>query len=211
MNTAKNNNLFELCLLNLILGSLKWVGDFLNYAEDVHSAIHSQEEAGEPVVGEPQNPPVVEIVEISQPPEPPVTVEPPDKPTEATAREQLTLARVGQGIFRERLEAIEPGCRLTGLANKTHLRASHIKPWRDATDTERLDGNNGLLLSPHVDHLFDQGYISFSDDGTVLFSPSLGREVLAAWHLTPQRQHRSLNAAQKCYMAYHRASIFKAT
>jgi len=175
-------------------------------AEAAEKAKHTQEEAGEPALREPQNP---TEVEISQLPEPPVTVEPPDKPTEATVREQLTLARLGQGMFRERLEAIEPGCRLTGLANKTHLRASHIKPWRDASDAERLDGNNGLLLSPHVDHLFDQGYISFSDDGTVLLSPSLDREVLAAWHLTHQRLHRPLNEAQKNYMAYHRASIFK--
>jgi hypothetical protein len=43
-----------------------------------------------------------------------------------------------------------------------HLKASHIKPWRDATDAERLDGSNGLLLSPHIDHLFDEGYITFS-------------------------------------------------
>lgn len=144
------------------------------------------------------------------PPEVSVEVAPDNVSVDKTTREQVTLARVGQGIFRERLEAIEPGCRLTGLANKTHLRASHIKPWRDANDAERLDGNNGLLLSPHVDHLFDQGFISFSDEGKVLLSPTLDKEVLAAWHLDTQMNVRALNAAQRSYMAYHRASIFKA-
>lgn len=139
-----------------------------------------------------------------------IEVSQPEGDVEKTTREQVTLARVGQGLFRERLEAIEPGCRLTGLANKAHLRASHIKPWRDASDVERLDGNNGLLLSPHVDHLFDQGYISFADNGAVLLSPALDREVLAAWHLDNKQHARPLNAFQRSYMAYHRATIFKA-
>ena len=43
-----------------------------------------------------------------------------------------------------------------------HLNARHIKPWRDASDAERLDGANGLLLAPHIDHLFDEGCITFS-------------------------------------------------
>ncbi|WP_311946969.1 HNH endonuclease [Halomonas piscis] len=83
----------------------------------------------------------------------------------ATEKEQLVLSRRGQGRFRRALEVIEPRCRITGLAEKRHLKASHIKPWRDSSNSERLDGNNGLLLTPHIDHLFDQGYISFSDNG----------------------------------------------
>lgn len=166
-----------------------------------------QEEQSGTVEGEAQN---STEVEVPLPSAPPAVVEPPREPTEKTTREQLTLARVGQGVFRERLEAIEPGCRLTGLAIKTHLRASHIKPWRDSSDAERLDGNNGLLLSPHVDHLFDQGFITFLDDGTVLVSPSLERDVLAAWHIDLYRHIRPLNATQCSYMGYHRSSIFKA-
>ena len=56
----------------------------------------------------------------------------------------------------------EQYCRVTGVRETRHLKAGHIKPWRDATDGERLDGANGLLLSPHIDHLFDEGYITFS-------------------------------------------------
>jgi hypothetical protein len=38
-------------------------------------------------------------------------------------------------------------------------------------NAERLDGENGLLLTPSIDHLFDRGFISFKDDGAVLISP----------------------------------------
>lgn len=82
--------------------------------------------------------------------------------TEAT---QLIKARRGQGLYKSRVELLEEGCRVTGVRRPQHLVASHIKPWRDSTDAEKLDGHNGLLLSPHVDHLFDRAYISFSDSG----------------------------------------------
>ncbi len=52
-----------------------------------------------------------------------------------------------------------------------HLRASHIKPWRDSSNQERLDGENGFLLTPSIDHLFDRGFISFEDSGRLLISP----------------------------------------
>jgi hypothetical protein len=52
-----------------------------------------------------------------------------------------------------------------------HLRASHCKPWRDSDDSERLDGENGLLLTPSIDHLFDRGFISFENNGRLLVSP----------------------------------------
>jgi predicted restriction endonuclease len=52
-----------------------------------------------------------------------------------------------------------------------HLRASHSKPWRDSSNEERLDGENGLLLTPSIDHLFDRGFISFRSDGRLLVSP----------------------------------------
>lgn len=133
---------------------------------------------------------------------PPKTIE---ENAPETMREQLSLARVGQGVFRKRLEAIEPCCRLTGVTDPSHLRASHIKPWSESTNIERLDGNNGLLLSPHVDHLFDRGYLSFSDEGAVLISPTLDPSVLVAWRLDNQRNVGRFNSRQKHYLAHHRS------
>lgn len=140
------------------------------------------------------------------PPEAPLLGEAPDE----TTREQVALARVGQGLFRRRLEAIERACRLTGVTNKAHLRASHIKPWHHSNATERLDGNNGLLLSPHVDHLFDAGYIGFTNDGTMLVAQELDRAVLMAWHIEPTMNVGPFNLRQCQYLEYHRAHIFRA-
>ncbi|MFE8730531.1 HNH endonuclease, partial [Aeromonas hydrophila] len=81
----------------------------------------------------------------------------------ATEKQQLVKSRRGQGIFRANLEKVELACRVTGVTNTALLIASHIKPWsRCANNAERLDGNNGLLLSPHIDKLFDRGWITFS-------------------------------------------------
>ncbi len=74
-----------------------------------------------------------------------------------TERDQLIQARIGQGLFRGNVEKSRSKCRVTGLSDKRLLVASHIKPWRVASNEERLDGNNGFLMSPHVDRLFDGG------------------------------------------------------
>jgi putative restriction endonuclease len=66
-----------------------------------------------------------------------------------TFKEQIVRARRGQGVFRANVLLIEDYCRVTKVTDRRHLVASHIKPWRDASDAERLDGTNGLLLSPH--------------------------------------------------------------
>jgi hypothetical protein len=125
-----------------------------------------------------------------------------------TEREQLVKARVGQGLFRSRVELIESGCRLTGVRDRRFLRASHIKPWSKSTNPERLDGANGLLLSPHVDQLFDKGFISFDDSGKLLVSTHLPRSIVTAWSLSDRDDSRKLTDAQAVFMAHHRQRIF---
>ncbi len=71
-----------------------------------------------------------------------------------TQKQQLIMARVGQGDFRINVQKIESKCRITGLTDKRLLIASHIKPWKVSSNEERLDGHNGLLLSPYIDKLF---------------------------------------------------------
>jgi putative restriction endonuclease len=88
-----------------------------------------------------------------------------------TDREAIIRARRGQGIFKQRVMAIEQRCRITGVTNPVHLVASHCKPWRDANNTERLNGENGLLLTPSIDHLFDRGFIGFEATGKLIISP----------------------------------------
>ena len=97
----------------------------------------------------------------------------------ATASLQLVEIRSKQSLFKRRLLTVEKKCRLTGIADLRFLRASHIKPWARCTDgTERVDGSNGLLLSPHADFLFDRGWITFEDNGSLVRSEHLPKEVL---------------------------------
>lgn len=125
-----------------------------------------------------------------------------------TQKPQLVLARRGQGLFRRRVELIERGCRLTGVTDRAHLRASHIKPWRHSTNEERLDGHNGLLLAPHIDHLFDRGFISFADDSQLLISPRLNRDLLEAWGIEPERSVHAFSAEQQGFLSFHREDVF---
>jgi hypothetical protein len=64
--------------------------------------------------------------------------------TEATAE---TKRRIGQELYRNKLEALWGGrCAVTGIGIKTLLRASHAKPWKDCqTGKERLSPYNGFL------------------------------------------------------------------
>lgn len=130
----------------------------------------------------------------------------------ASVREQMIKARRGQGLFRFRVFQVETACRLTGIGNPDLLIASHIKPWRlcETTD-ERLDGANGLLLTPHVDRLFDKGLISFSDGGEVLRSPSLPHDDLRRLGLEEacRRNVGAFSAAQRTYLDYHRSAVFE--
>ncbi|MBT0671777.1 HNH endonuclease [Novosphingobium profundi] len=128
-----------------------------------------------------------------------------------TRKLQLVQARRGQGVFKANVRLNEKCCRLTGVSDPHFLIASHIKPWRDCSDQEKLDGCNGLLLSPHVDRLFDRGLISFDNDGTVLKSPLLPADVWSSWGFDGLETVEPFKAAQCAYLAIHRNSYFKVT
>jgi len=115
---------------------------------------------------------------------------------------QLIKARKGQGIYRKNLLKIELSCRVTGVSNISFLTASHIKPWCKSSNEEKIDGNNGLLLSPHVDKLFDRGYISFSDNGDILIKDD-ALVVFTKWGLEGKNVG-PFNQKQCVYLAYHR-------
>jgi len=127
-----------------------------------------------------------------------------------TEREALVIARRGQGLFRERVQAIESRCRITHVDRAEHLRASHCKPWRDCSNEERLDAENGLLLTPSIDHLFDRGFISFRNDGRVLVSPVAHHESLKRMGVVVDREIEvgRFTARQNVFLEYHRDAVF---
>lgn len=90
-----------------------------------------------------------------------------------TEKNAIIKSRIGQGLFRERLISYWSGCSITKCKLTNILVASHIKPWRIASNEERLDVYNGLLLTPNYDKLFDLGFISFDNNGMILFSKEL--------------------------------------
>ena len=122
---------------------------------------------------------------------------------------QLTKSRRGQGIFKANVRLIENHCRVTGVSNVRHLRASHIKPWAISDNREKLDGHNGLLLSPHVDHLFDRGFISFKESGDLLVSKELSPEVLDRWSISVSNNVGAFTESQSLYLQYHQDVIFQ--
>lgn len=127
----------------------------------------------------------------------------------ATERAAVVMARRGQGLFKQRVMQYESECRITGVSRPEHLRASHCKPWRDSSNEERLDGRNGLLLTPNADHLFDRGFISFDDAGDVLVSPVAHADSLSRLGLSTTRTMNVGRFApeQQKYLAFHRDNV----
>lgn len=122
-----------------------------------------------------------------------------------TQRIQLSKARIGQGLFRKRVMQIEPRCRVTGVEDPRLLIASHIKPWKDANNFERISGYNGIMLSPHVDALFDEKLVTFEDDGQMVVHRSLSRDVLDRWAIDPDKRVERFTPEQAPFLKSHRA------
>ncbi|ARB28982.1 HNH endonuclease [Pseudomonas tolaasii] len=125
-----------------------------------------------------------------------------------TEREAIIRARVGQGVYRQALLEHWQGCAVSGFALASMLRASHIKPWRDATHLERLDPFNGLLLTPNLDQAFDLGLISFTEKGDIVIAQALTTELHLALGINPQCRLRSLHDRHLSYLAWHREHVF---
>ena len=129
-----------------------------------------------------------------------------NKPTQ---RKALINARSGQGHYRSELIKREKRCRITGISDKAFLVASHIKPWAISNDKEKLDSNNGLLLTPNLDRAFDRGLISFSSNGKILLSKRLSGAVLKVLGVNSSTHIGALNLAQQKYLKFHREKVFK--
>ncbi|SAL49297.1 hypothetical protein AWB72_05152 [Caballeronia concitans] len=124
-----------------------------------------------------------------------------------TEIDRIVRQRVGQDLFRAALIDYWGACPLTGVSDPALLRASHIVPWADcASDAERLDVFNGLLLCAHWDAAFDAGLVSFSDDGAVLVKPGLSAKAQTVLSVS-NVPLLSLEAPHRLQMARHRKSF----
>jgi hypothetical protein len=123
----------------------------------------------------------------------------------STEAERLVIQRIGQDIFRTALmDYWASRCPLTGITDPALLRASHIVPWADSTDEQRLDVHNGLLLSALWDAAFDKGLVSFDDNGRPLPSPKLSDAARYALGLDVESSLTGLREAHRANLATHR-------
>lgn len=121
---------------------------------------------------------------------------------------RLVNSRRGQGQYRQNVYENEKSCRVTCVSDLRFLNASHIKPWRSCSDTEKLDGCNGLLLSLNVDRAFDKGLISFTDSGDILHSSRVDTNTLQSIGIEVSKNVGRFNKQQCEYMEYHRRNVF---
>lgn len=127
-----------------------------------------------------------------------------------TEKRIIISARVGQGKYRENLiRKYNNQCIVTGIDKSNLLIASHIKPWRVCSNTERIDTENGLLLSADMDRLFDSGLISFMADGKMLISSFIGLRNEERLHISKDMKV-DLRATSRLlsYLEYHRDVLF---
>ncbi len=127
-----------------------------------------------------------------------------------TEKQTLVKARRGQGKFREALLTHENRCRVTGVDRPEHLIASHIKPWRSADNEERLNPENGFMLTPSIDHLFDKGFISFENNGSILLADVADRKALKRMGVIGEKAPSNigkLSEGQRHFLEWHRDEI----
>lgn len=129
-------------------------------------------------------------------------------PLTGEEKKALVNIRVNQDVYRRELLNKYHSCVLCKVNDEHLLVASHIKPWADSTPEERLDINNGFLLCPNHDKLFDRGYISFDNKGKILISEKLDKLNQAFMNIHEDMQIK-IEDEQKEYLGYHRAFIFK--
>lgn len=128
-------------------------------------------------------------------------------PIQETEKEQVIKSRIGQSSFKKALLAREKKCKLCGVVDEAFLIASHIKPWSVSNNEERLDVNNGLLLCPNHDALFDKGFISFLENGETVVSDRLDMNTMQFMNVQSTMKV-NLSEGQREYMKWHYVHIF---
>lgn len=129
-----------------------------------------------------------------------------DLPITQTEKERIIKERIGQGKFKNLLIDRECKCRLCGVTDRRVLIASHIKPWSISTNEERLDVNNGLLLCPNHDALFDKKLISFNGQGEISISQSLDENTQFFMNIDTDMQIE-LTREQVIFMKEHHENL----
>ena len=127
---------------------------------------------------------------------------------EAEAEAKVKI-RKGQEKFRKQLLPLwDNHCALCGISLPELLHASYSKPWKDATNEERLDPYNGILLCRNHDALYDNGYIAFDGTGKIHISSEIDRIDYGKYDI-----HEKMRVARveenKQYFKWHKREVFR--
>lgn len=127
----------------------------------------------------------------------------------ATEVEATIRRRVGQGIFRDSLMDYWGGaCAVTGIAMPEILRASHSKPWSECeSDAERLNVFNGILLSAHLDALYDRFLISFDPEGGIMLSNQIDSETRVKLNIDNNLKLIWVTESHQIFLEFHRTKF----
>lgn len=129
-------------------------------------------------------------------------------PPNETERQGLITTRVGQGAYRKRIiHRWEYQCAVTGFDKLELLIASHIVPWAESDNNERLDVHNGLLLSPTYDALFDKHLISFDNSGKIILSDNIDYIAYNKIGVSGREKISNLSQYNFEYMDRHRMNL----
>lgn len=126
-----------------------------------------------------------------------------------TVKESRVQSRIGQDQFRAALIEYWQCCSVTGCKQVELLKASHIKPWRYASNQERLNVFNGLLLLPNLDTCFDLGLISFDNEGKILISSQLRKSTLLQLGINENMKLTKVEKHHQEFLKYHRENVFR--
>ncbi|MCJ1907738.1 HNH endonuclease [Planococcus ruber] len=119
------------------------------------------------------------------------------------------VLRRGQRMFKNKLLQQSQKCAMCNMKDTRFLIASHIKPWRLCSNKERMDTNNGFLLCPNHDKVFDNGYISFTSEGKILISSKISKETQKLLSIDKNINIAVAPAVEK-YLKWHREYYFNA-
>ena len=148
----------------------------------------------------PTQPDIYKPLIVEAPPIPFLTI-----PPNETERKGLVTSRVGQGAYRKRIiHRWEYKCPITGYSNLDILIASHIVPWSESDNNERLDVHNGILLSPTYDALFDRHLISFENNGKIILSETIEKNAFQKIGVTGKETIKNLSEYNFEYLERHR-------
>jgi len=132
-----------------------------------------------------------------------------NKTTDPTTIEALVTARIGQGKFGWAVRKLwNHRCSVTGSSTKAALEASHIQPWALSSDAQRLDPNNGLLLTANLHKLFDAGLIAFEISGKMVVSSKLSSSEQEIFGVIEKKLSKAPSVETASYLSYHRTKIF---